>query len=90
MHVYGELYGTLTPAGNLSGTLTALQGIQGTLTIPSAVGVEIYDGEYEFTPTEDTQTISIENKMATQDITINPIPSNYGRITWNGMTITVS
>ena len=90
MHVYGELYGTLTPAGTLSGTLTALQGIQGTLTIPSAVGVEIYDGEYEFTPTEDTQTVSIENKMATQDITINPIPTNYGRITWNGTTITVS
>ena len=90
MHVYGELYGTLTPAGTLSGTLTALQGIEGTLTIPSAVGVEIYDGEYEFTPTEDTQTVSIENKMAVQDITINPIPSNYGRITWNGTTITVS
>ena len=67
-----------------------MQGIQGTLTIPSAVGVEIYDGEYEFTPTEDTQTISIENKMATQDITINPIPSNYGLITWDGSTITVS
>ena len=90
MHVYGELYGTLTPAGNLSGTLTALQGIQGTLTIPSAVGVETYDGEYEFTPTEDTQTVSIANKRAVQDITINPIPSNYGLITWDGSTITVS
>ena len=90
MHVYGELFGTLTAQHGIIGTLTALQGIQGTLTIPSAVGVEIYDGEYEFTPTEDTQTVSIENKMAVQDITINPIPSNYGRITWNGSTITVS
>ena len=90
MHVYGELFGTLTVPGRLSGTLTALQGIQGMLTIPSAVGVEIYDGEYEFTPTEDTQTVSIENKMAVQDITINPIPSNYGLITWNGAILTVS
>ena len=90
MHVYGELFGTLTAQQGIIGTLTALQGIQGTLTIPSAVGVEIYDGEYEFTPTEDTQTVIIENKMAVQDITINPIPSNYGRITWNGTTITVS
>ena len=90
MHVYGELYGTLTPAGSLSGILTALQGIEGMLTIPSAVGVETYDGEYEFTPNEDTQTVNVENKMAVQDITINPIPSNYGRITWNGTTITVS
>lgn len=90
MHVYGELYGTLTAQQGIIGTLTALQGIEGTLTIPSAVGVEIYDGEYEFTPTEETQTVNIENKMAVQDITINPIPSNYGRITWNGSTITVS
>lgn len=90
MHVYGELFGTLTAQQGIIGTLTALQGIEGMLTIPSAVGVETYDGEYEFTPNEDTQTVSIENKMAVQDITINPIPSNYGRITWNGSTITVS
>lgn len=90
MHVYGELFGTLTAQQGIIGTLTALQGIKGMLTIPSAVGVEIYDGEYEFTPTQSTQTISIENKMATSDITINPIPYYYGLITYNGSTITVS
>ena len=90
MHVYGELFGTLTAQQGIIGTLVAPQGIQGMLTIPSAVGVETYDGDYEFTPTEETQTVNIENKMAVQDITINPIPSNYGRITWNGSTITVS
>lgn len=90
MHVYGELFGTLTAPGTLAGELSAPEGISGLLTIPSAVGVDVYDGEYEFTPTEDTQTVSIENKMAVQDITINPIPSNYGLITWNGSTITVS
>ena len=90
MHVYGELFGTLTAQQGIIGTLVAPQGIQGMLTIPSAVGVEIYEGEYEFTPTQSTQTISIENKMAVQDITINPIPNNYGLITWNGSIITVS
>ena len=90
MHVYGELFGTLTAQQGIIGTLVAPQGIQGMLTIPSAVGVETYEGEYEFTPTQSTQTISIENKMATQDITINPIPSCYGLITWNGATLTVS
>lgn len=49
-----------------------------------------YAGEYEFTPTEQEQTISIAGKVARNDITINPIPSNYGLITWDGSTLTVS
>lgn len=52
--------------------------------------VDEYDGSYEFTPTEETQTIEIEDKRATENIIINPIPSNYGLITWDGATLTVS
>ena len=52
--------------------------------------VPTYDGAYTFTPTKETQTVSIANKKATADITINPIPNNYGLITWNGSTLTVS
>lgn len=51
---------------------------------------EPYTGSYVFTPTQSTQIIEIENKRATADITINPIPSNYGLITWDGATLTVS
>lgn len=51
---------------------------------------EIYDGAYEWTPTDALQTIEIANKKATDNIRINPIPSNYGLITWNGSTLTVS
>lgn len=80
MHVYGELTGVLTPT----------HAIQGTLTIPTAADVPVYEGPYEFTPTEEAQTVEIENLMATQDITIEPIPSNYGLITWDGATLTVS
>lgn len=50
----------------------------------------VYDGSYEFTPSESTQTIEIADKRALTDITINPIPSNYGLITWNGSELTVS
>lgn len=63
------------------------------LTAEPAVYVSIadyYEGPYEFTPTQSTQTIAIEGKTATEDIVINPIPSNYGLITWNGSTLTVS
>lgn len=49
-----------------------------------------FEGSYEYTPSEQTQTIPIEDLRATQDIVINPIPSNYGLITYNGISITVS
>lgn len=91
MHVYGELNGMLTSAGLLHGTLVGdHHKIQGTLTIPSTPGLELYPGPYVFTPTEDTQAVEIKDYKASQDITINPIPSNYGLITWNGVTLTVS
>ena len=90
MHVYGELIGNLKSSGHLSGVLNAQKGISGLLTIPSAVDVEVYAGPYEYTPTEDTQTVAISHKMATENIVINPIPFNYGLVTWNGSTLTVS
>ena len=90
MHVYGEIIGSLKSSGQLSGFLSANKGISGLLTIPSAAGVEVYEGPYELTPTEDTQTVAIERKMATANIVINPIPYNYGLVTWNGSTLTVS
>ena len=49
-----------------------------------------YDGEYEFTPTQETQVVQTRQKVLLENITINPIPSNYGLITWNGSTLTVS
>lgn len=50
----------------------------------------LYEGAYEITPSSETQTIPIANHIASQNITVNPIPSNYGLITWNGSTLTVS
>lgn len=51
---------------------------------------ELYRGEYEFTPSDEQQTVRIAEKKAQRDIVINPIPSNYGKIEWNGAYITVS
>lgn len=50
----------------------------------------VYDGSYEWTPTDEIQTIEIAGKKAIDHIKINSIPSNYGLITWDGSTITVS
>ena len=54
------------------------------------IGAPAFNGEYEYTPSQQTQTIQIEGYRATENIVINPIPNNYGLITWNGSTITVS
>lgn len=54
------------------------------------IGAEKYEGPYEWTPGEQTQTVPIEGLQATADIVIKPIPSNYGLITWSGTTLTVS
>ena len=49
-----------------------------------------YSGDYVFTPTNETQTVETEGLVVLENIIINPIPSNYGLITWNGSVITVS
>lgn len=55
-----------------------------------AEGISDYTGSYEVTPNQNTQTLLTQNKRTTSNITVNPIPSNYGLITWNGSVITVS
>lgn len=68
---------------------------QGPINIDFGEYVEVhitdyFDGAYQYTPTQSTQTIPIVGKTARSNITINPIPSNYGLITWNGAILTVS
>ena len=49
-----------------------------------------YTGEYSVTPSNAAQTLSTAGRALRGDITIEAIPSNYGLITYNGSTITVS
>lgn len=57
---------------------------------PFPMAVEEYDGDYEFTPSQSAQTIPIAGKTALYDIVIKSIPQNYGLITYNGFSLTVS
>lgn len=83
--------------------LTVAESPPAVLTIPAESAVTLtaetyirvdtttpYLGPYEWTPTRGTQTIEINGLKALDNITINPIPPNYGLITWNGSTLTVS
>ncbi len=55
-----------------------------------------YEGAYTVTPSEQTQTLATDGKKCTDDITVNPIPSQYvvptgtKRITQNGTGIDVA
>lgn len=65
MHVYGELTGKLTAQGTLSGMLT----------IPSAVGVDVYDGAYVVVPkAHDEQVLETAQKLLLEDVTVTKVP----------------
>lgn len=49
-----------------------------------------YTGSYTITPGAEAQTIPTDGLMMTSDLVVEAIPSNYGLITWDGSTLTVS
>lgn len=51
---------------------------------------EPYEGPYAVTPSKRTQILQTKNLVATANITVEPIPDNYGLITWDGSILTVS
>lgn len=51
---------------------------------------DTYTGETEVTPSEEIQILYTEGKLVVSNITVNPIPNNYGLITWTGSHIIVS
>ena len=51
---------------------------------------DYYDGDYEFTPSSQEQTVPIQGLTARKNITVGAIPSNYGLITRVGAILTVS
>lgn len=54
------------------------------------VDTDPYTGPYIVTPTQSAQVLATEDLRMTQDLTINPIPSDWGHITWDGSVLTVS
>lgn len=69
----------IIPECGESGVITAIRD-----------GYPAYTGPMEVTPTQETQILETAMKSVTGNITVNPIPSNYGLITWNGSSLRVS
>lgn len=85
------LDGSCTLVSHLDGRCELSSLIDGTpLTVLKVREVDYYTGSYEVTPSANTQILNTTELTMAQNVIINPIPSNYGLITWNGATLTVS
>jgi hypothetical protein len=80
---------TVVLDGDLS-LIIPVDGESGIVTKVIGQDLPTYTGVIEVTPTTTEQVLDTSNKVVTRNIVINPIPSNYGLITWNGSTLTVS
>ena len=49
-----------------------------------------YLGPYEVTPAREAQVLSTSGHSMSQDVVVEPIPSNYGLITYDGSKLVVS
>jgi hypothetical protein len=55
-----------------------------------SVSLPEYAGPYEVTPSGSSQVLATSGRAMMADVTVNPIPSNYGLITYSGGILTVS
>lgn len=51
---------------------------------------DYYTGELMVTPSSEEQTLPTLGKVMPGNVTVGPVPSNYGLITWDGTVLTVS
>ena len=61
-----------------------------TAVVVNVVHGEHYAGAITITPSDEAQTLKTAGLFMDDNITIEPIPSNYGLISWNGAILTVS
>ena len=52
--------------------------------------VPAFDGDYTVTPGDAVQVVRCAGMRMSTDIIVTAVPSTYGRVGWNGSTLTVS
>ena len=93
MDYYVVIEGELSLTPTISGEIDLLSTIEGELEkVTEAGGYRPPELEAkEATPSTEEQVITCDAGYdGLQSVTRHPIPSNYGLITWNGSTLTVS
>ena len=84
------LSGYINGQGSMGGTLSGSIGITGDLDRNYTQTYDSYDGPYEVVPSREAQTLGTNRLLMIGNVTIAPIPSNYGLIEWNGSVLRVS
>ena len=72
----------------LKGVISSVGTLTGTIRFSDST--PLYIGSYEVTPAQYAQILRTKGKRMVDDVTVNPIPSNYGLISWDGSVMTVS
>lgn len=88
--VIPTLTGQLTAVGNMQGRISGSTDTSGSLSVPKIISPDSYDGQTVITPSDTEQVLHTDGLIVPSDIIIEAIPNNYGLITWNGSTLTVS
>ena len=73
--------GDMDVGGSFSGELGTYQKV---------VEVDVYTGPTTATPGDEQQVFLTKDLMLPENFVVEKIPSNYGKITWNGSVLTVS
>lgn len=92
------IYKTVTIEAQIADSIVAVSPeISGDITVGAELSTvvrsanyEEYTGSYSVTPSSVPQTLATAARVLLEDIVVEAIPSNYGLITWNGSTLTVS
>ncbi len=66
-----------------------IDGESGIVTKVIGQDLPTYTGATDVTPSDDEQVLLTSDRVVTNNIVINPIPDNYGRLLWVGNTLTV-
>lgn len=91
---------TISPGASVTAVVQIGAAVGASISPPASVDVDIgtetyrdrepYTGEYTATPSRHVQVFATAGKSMTANFAVNPIPHNYGLITYDGGTITVS
>ena len=90
LHTIDGISGVVQGSGEIQGQLNTEGVLVGSVGFPNCPWPDEYTGAYEVTPTQSTQILNTADLVMSDNVVINPIPSNYGLVTWNGSVLTVS
>lgn len=82
------LVGKLSGASSLVGSISGASKLTGTMSAGGRTYPQ-YEGAVTVTPSEMEQVLPTNGMAVLSDITIEPIPSNYGRVERRGSAVFV-